>query len=169
MEEIEIKKVTIFEIFKILTETDKTWEQLSDGEKKAFNPFMITELLSMIPEFIEISNEFQRYAISSSIQPRDVYRFYKDIIPKGRYSFKWIKAINNDIFGKQLVDIFTREYECSRQEAKEYLELFMSIDRLDLIVKVVSKYGFTESQVESIILNKDIKPIKAKKETKKKK
>jgi hypothetical protein len=61
--------------------------------------------------------------------------------------------------------IFAKEYVCSRSQAEEYLDLLFNTNNLEGVVKVVSKYGYSEAEVEAIILNKPLPKSKPKKVT----
>jgi hypothetical protein len=171
MSEEVIKPVSVFDLVKIMTSTERKWSDLNDAEKKATEPFMIIMILSMHPDLLEIVNEFQRYAISSDLKPKEVYSFFNDILPKRSYYSPWVKGKNENSYSSVLIDVISAEYECSKSQAYEYLDLLTSINNIDAIIKIVSKYGYTESEIEAILLNKSLPKPKAPKKvaTKKKK
>jgi hypothetical protein len=57
----------------------------------------------------------------------------------------------------------SEEYGCSKSQAYEYLDLLTSSNKIEAIVKIVSKYGYSDAEVEAIILNKAIPKTKPKK------
>ena len=57
--------------------------EMSEDEQKKFSPFIINRWLSMDKDFIEIVNFFQKYSIGT-LEPREVYKWYCDILPKGK-------------------------------------------------------------------------------------
>jgi hypothetical protein len=157
------KKVTVFDIVKIMTTTERKWSDLSDEEKNVVEPFMIIMILSMHPDLLEICNEFQRYAISSDLSPREVYTFFNELLPKRSYYSTWIKGTKDSSYNDHLISLIAQEYECSKTQAYEYLNILTESNNIEAIVKIVSKYGYTEAQVEAIILNKTIPTAKPKK------
>lgn len=171
MSDIEVKSITVFDLVKIMTSTERKWSDLNDAEKKATEPFMIIMILSMHPDLLEIVNEFQRYAISSELKPKDVYSFFNDILPKRSYYSPWVKGKNESSYSSILIDVVSAEYECSKSQANEYLDLLTGINNIEAIIKIISKYGYTESEIEAILLNKSLPKPKAPKKvaTKKKK
>jgi hypothetical protein len=159
------KKVTVFDIVKIMTTTERKWSDLSDGEKNVVEPFMIIMILSMHPDLIDICNEFQRYAISTQLTPREVYMFFNELLPKGSYYSPWIKSKKESSYNELLIGVFAKEYKCSLSQAEEYLDLLFNTNKLEAVIKVVSKYGYSEAEVEAIILNKPLPKSKPKKVT----
>jgi hypothetical protein len=148
-----------------MTSTERRWVDLTEEEKKATEPYMIIMILSMHPDFLDICNEFQRYAISSQLTPKEVYGFFNDVLPKKSYYSTWIKNKKESSYNELLMGIFAKEYVCSRSQAEEYLDLLFNTNNLEGVVKVVSKYGYSEAEVEAIILNKPLPKSKPKKVT----
>ena len=106
----------------------KSWDSFEESEQKKFSPFIINRWLSMDNEFIEIVNYFQEYAIGT-LEPREVYKWYCDVLPKGKRFNKYIKGKKNKKYDKELVDIIVKYFECSKLQGKEYIEL---IDKKEL-------------------------------------
>ena len=71
----------------------KPWDYFSDSDKKTFNTFIINRWLSMDKEFIEFVNYFQEYSIGT-LESREVYRWYCDVLPRGKRFNKYIKSLN---------------------------------------------------------------------------
>ena len=69
----------------------KSWNSFSESDKKSFSSYMINRWLSMDEEFVEIVNYFQEYAIGT-LEPREVYKWYCDVLPKGKRFNKYIKG-----------------------------------------------------------------------------
>lgn len=157
--------VSVFDLVKIMTTTNKKWSDLTEDEQKATEPYMIIMILSMHPDLIDICNEFQRYAISTQLTPREVYTFFNELLPKKSYYSTWIKSKKESSYSELLMGIFAKEYKCSLSQAEEYLDLLFNSNKLESIVKVVSKYGYSEAEVEAIILNKPLPKTKPKKVT----
>ena len=74
--------MTIFNWLNQLFVNKNSWDSFTEEEQKKFSPFIINRFLSMDKEFIEIVNMFQPYAIGS-LEPKDVYEFYRNLFPKG--------------------------------------------------------------------------------------
>ena len=157
------KRVSVFDLVKIMTTTTRKWSDLSDEERNATEPYMIIMILSMHPDLLELCNEFQRYAISSELSPKEVYTFFNELLPKRSYYSPWIKGVKDSAYNEHLIDIIAQEYECSKTQASEYLSILTDSNNIEALVKIVSKYGYNEQQVEAIILNKAVPTAKPKK------
>ena len=83
--------MTIFDWIGEILVNKKPWDSFSEEEQKTFNAFIINRWLSMDAEFIEIVNYFQKYAIGT-LEPREVYMWYRDVLPKGKRFNKYIKG-----------------------------------------------------------------------------
>ena len=83
--------MTIFDWVNQILVHKKHWNDFTVDEQKKFSPFIINRWLSMEPEFIEIVNYFQKLAIGT-LEPREVYKWYCEILPKGKRFNKYIKG-----------------------------------------------------------------------------
>ena len=80
----------------------KSWNDFSDTDHKTFQPYMINRLLSMDDEFLEAVNYFQKYSVGL-LESREVYKWYCDVLPKGKRYNKYIKNRNSKKYDKLLV------------------------------------------------------------------
>ena len=67
------------------------WENFDESEHKTFSPFIVNRWLSMVNDFIEIVNFFQKYSIGL-LEPKDTYKWYCDVLPKGKRFNRYIKG-----------------------------------------------------------------------------
>ena len=137
--------MTIFDWITQMLVTKKHWNDFTEEEQKKFSPFIINRFLSMDKDFIEIVNIFQKYAIGT-LEPREVYKWYCDILPKGKRFNKYIKGKKNKKYDPELVDIICRDFECSKVEAKENL-LLISKEEVN---QILEKYGTDPKKIKSI-------------------
>ena len=124
----------------------KDWIDFTEDEQKSFNTFIINRWLSMDKEFIEIVNYFQKYSIGT-LEPREVYRWYCDILPKGKRFNKYIKGKKDKKYDKELLDIIIKHFECSNIQARENLEL---INKNDLI-QILQMYGTDKKTIKRLL------------------
>ena len=113
--------MTIVDWINQLLVTKKHWDEYSEDEQKKFSPFIINRWLSMDKEFLEIVNYFQKYSIGT-LEPREVYKWYCDILPKGKRFNKYVKAKNKK-YDKKMIDIISNHFEVSKKETKDYIDL----------------------------------------------
>jgi len=137
--------MTIFDWINQILVTKKDWNEFSEDEQKKFSPFIINRWLSMDKDFIEIVNVFQKYAIGT-LEPREVYKWYCDILPKGKRFNKYIKGKREKKYDKELVNIITNHFECSKLQVQEYLEL---IDKEEL-KSILEMYGLDKKIIKRL-------------------
>ena len=137
--------MTIIDWMNQLLVHKKHWNEFSEDEQKKFSPFIINRWLSMDSEFIEIVNVFQKYAIGT-LEPREVYKWYCDVLPKGKRFNKYIKGKREKKYDKELVNIITNHFECSKLQVQEYLEL---IDREEL-KSILEMYGLDKKTMKRL-------------------
>ena len=128
--------MTIFDWINQLLVTKKPWDSFTEDEQKKFSPFIINRFLSMDKEFIEIVNYFQKYAIGT-LQPREVYKWYCDMLPKGKRFNKYIKGKGNKKYDKEMINIISKHFEVSKKESKDYIDL---LDKKE-IKEIYKMYG----------------------------
>ena len=137
--------MTIIDWMNQLLVHKKSWDSFEESEQKKFSPFIINRWLSMDKEFIEIVNYFQKYAIGT-LEPREVYKWYCDVLPKGKRFNKYIKGKKDKKYDPELINILVKYLECSKLEVKEYLELISKEE----LVYILELYGTDPKQIKTI-------------------
>ena len=82
-----------------------------------------------------------------SIESREVYEWYCDILPKGKRYNKYIKSKKSKKYDPILVGIVCKYFECSKQQVGEYLEL---IDKEEL-KEILGMYGTEKNQIKRMV------------------
>ena len=137
--------MTIFDWINNILVHKKHWDDFTVDEQKKFSPFIINRWLSMDKDFIEIVNIFQKYAIGT-LEPREVYKWYCTILPKGKRFNKYIKGKKDKKYDKELIDIISNHFECSKLQTKENLEL---INKEELI-EILEIYGTDNKKIKRL-------------------
>ena len=137
--------MTIFDWMNNILVHKKQWNEFTEDEQKKFSPFIINRWLSMDKEFIEFVNIFQQYAIGT-LEPREVYKWYCDILPKGKRFNKYIKGKSDKKFDKELVEMMSNHFECSKLQTKQNLEL---INREEL-KSILEMYGTDKKTIKRL-------------------
>ena len=135
--------MTIFDWINQMLVTKKHWNDFTEDEQKKFSPFIINRWLSMDIDFIEIVNYF--HAIGT-LEPREVYKWYCDILPKGKRFNKYIKGKRDKKYDKELIDIITNHFECSKLQTKEYLGLI----KKEELKEILEKYGKDKKTIKRL-------------------
>jgi len=138
--------MTIFNWINEILVSKKHWNDFTKDEQKKFSPFIINRWLSMDKEFLEIVNFFQKYSIGT-LEPREVYKWYCDMLPKGKRFNKYIKGKKDKKYNTELIDIMIRHFECSKSQVKDYLELIHK----DELIEILEKYGMNEKTIKRLL------------------
>ena len=131
--------MTIFNWINEILVSKKHWNDFTEDEQKKFSPFIINRWLSMDKDFIEIVNYFQKYSIGT-LEPREVYKWYCDMLPRGKRFNKYIKGKKDKKYNTELIDIMVQHFECSKSQVKDYLDLIAK----DELIDILEKYGMNE-------------------------
>ena len=137
--------MTIFDWINQILVTKKHWNEFTEDEQKKFSPFIIHRWLSMDKDFIEVVNVFQKYAIGT-LEPREVYKWYCEVLPRGKRYNKYIKGKKSKKYDKELVDILVKYFECSKLHVNDYIEL-MSREEISNILMM---YGKDEKTIKRL-------------------
>ena len=137
--------MTIIDWMNQLLVHKKHWDSFTEDEQKKFSPFIINRWLSMDKEFIEIVNYFQKYSIGT-LESREVYEWYRNILPKGKRFNKYIKSKMNKKYDDYLINTLCNYFECSKLQVVEYIKLIGKED----LVSILEKYGTNPKQIKNI-------------------
>jgi len=141
--------MTIFDWINQINYEKKSWNSFSNVEKKTFSTFIINRWLSMDGDLIEIVNYFQKYSIGL-LEPKDVYRWYCDMIPRKKRFNKYIKAKKGMKYNKDLIDIMCKHYETSKKECMDYIEILSKGD----IEELLKLYGKDKKEIKKLLKGK---------------
>ena len=138
--------MTIFNWINEILVSKKHWNEFTEDEQKKFSPFIINRWLSMDKDFLEIVNYFQKYAIGT-LEPREVYKWYCDMLPRGKRFNKYIKGKKDKKYNTELIDIMVQHFECSKSQVKDYLDLIAK----DELIEILEKYGMNEKTIKRLL------------------
>ena len=133
--------MTLFDWLSQIRIHKKSWDSFSETDQKAFQPYMINRFLSMDKSLIHLVNYFQKYAIGL-LDPKDVYKWYCDVVPRGKRWNKYIKPTNAKKYDSDTVDIIKKHYEIGTKECHSCLELLYKTKKGKQNLKEILKlYG----------------------------
>jgi len=138
--------MTIFDWINQILVKKTHWNEFTDDDQKKFSPFIINRWLSMDKDFIEIVNYFQKYSIGT-LEPREVYKWYCDMLPRGKRFNKYIKGKKDKKYNTELIDIMVMHFECSKSQVKDYLDLIVK----DELIEILEKYGMNEKTIKRLL------------------
>ena len=138
--------MTIFDWISQILVKKTHWNEFTEDEQKKFSPFIINRWLSMDKDFLEIVNYFQKYSIGT-LEPREVYKWYCDMLPRGKRFNKYIKGKKDKKYNTELIDIMVMHFECSKSQVKDYLDLIAK----DELIEILEKYGMNEKTIKRLL------------------
>ena len=112
---------------------------------------MINRFLSMNPDWVELIATI--LPLTQTLQPREMYNLYINIIPKGKYYLKYIKGKGEEKYESFLVDLIKKEYDCSERQAMDYIEvLYGTREGRENIKFICEKYAIDKKLITKLKL-----------------
>ena len=139
----------LFDHIKWITEkqTKDYWDTLNDTERKRWSNYMINRFLSMKMDWTSFVNEVQQY----NLKPKDLYRLYVDILPKGKQWLKYTKRRKKMNYPNWLLEVMIKDFKISISEARSHLDILYMTEQGKIEVReVLMKYGTEEKLLKSI-------------------
>ncbi len=136
----------------ITAEQDPNYfDKLSEEDLKSWSNFMINRFLSMKQEWVELIATL--LPLTQTLEPKEMYKLYINVIPKGKQFLKYTKGKSEDKYEQFIVDLLKKEYDCSENQAIEYLEVLYSTREGREYLKYISeKYGIDKKQITKLKL-----------------
>ncbi len=136
----------------ITAEQDPNYfDKLSEEDLKSWSNFMINRFLSMKPEWVELIATL--LPLTQTLEPKEMYKLYINVIPKGKQFLNYTKGKSEDKYEQFIVDLLKKEYDCSENQAIEYLEVLYSTREGREYLKYISeKYGIDKKQITKLKL-----------------
>ena len=147
-----VKKKSLFDHINQITavQSPSYWEDISVEDKKSWSNYMTHRFLSMKMEWIELVNELQKY----NLQPKELYKLYTNVLPKGKQCLKYIKRRNQMDYPNWLINIVTNHEGVSKKEAYDMIEMYMLTEGGMLeLGEMCRKWGVEEKKIEELGLN----------------
>lgn len=144
---------SLFDHIKAITsEQDPNYfDKLGDDDLKSWSNFMINRFLSMNPDWIELVSTILPF--TQTMEPRDVYKVYINIIPKGKYYLNYVKGKKSAEYEDFIVELIKKEYLCSSKQAEDYLDILYSTkEGREHIKYVCEKYGTEKKLISKLKL-----------------
>jgi hypothetical protein len=145
----KVKRKNLFDHINAITSQQHPnyWDEISDEDKKSWSNYMVNRFLSMKPDWIEFVNEVQKY----SLQPKELYKVYIDILPKKKQWLKYIKGDKKMKYPKWVYEIVAKHLQISMREAGDAVEMYeLSHGGQAELTDILIKYGKTEQEIRKI-------------------
>ena len=147
-----IKKKSLFDHINQITSVQNPdyWDEISDEDKKSWSNYMTHRFLSMKMEWVELVNELQKY----NLKPKELYKLYTNILPKGKQWLKYTKGRNDMSHPNWLINVVVNHEQISKKEAIEYIDMLMLTEGGMLELGELSrKWGVEETKIKIAGLN----------------
>ena len=110
---------------------------------------MINRFLSMKSDWIEFVNEVQKYPLKS----KELYRVYRDILPRKNQFLKYVKGKKNMNYEEWVIDLVAKHFEISFSEAISYLEIYYLTEQgKQELLTLIQSYGIDPKEVKKLNL-----------------
>ena len=147
-----IKKKSLFDHINQITSVQNPnyWDEISEEDKKSWSNYMTHRFLSMKMEWVELVNELQKY----NLKPKELYKLYTNILPKGKQWLKYTKGRNDMSHPNWLINVVVNEEKISKKEAVEYIEMLMLTEGGMLeLGQLAQKWGVEPKKIQDAGLN----------------
>ena len=147
-----MKKRSLFDHIREVTAVQKVdyFDTLSVDDRKSWSNYMVNRFLSMKIEWVELVNELQKY----KLEPKELYKLYINILPKGKQWLKYTKGRNDMDYPQWLINIVTNDMEVSKQEAKEAIDMYyLTEGGMAELGQLARKWGIEPKKIEKAGLN----------------
>ena len=147
-----VKRKSLFDHINQITATQNPnyWDEISDEDKKSWSNYMVNRFLSMNSDWMELVNELQKY----NLQPKELYKLYTNILPKGKRWLRYMKGKNDMDYPEWLINIVRNNDECSRKEAIQAIDMLMLTEGgMMELGELGRKWGIEERKIKAAGLN----------------
>ena len=133
----------VFDWLKQINTLKQPASHFSNSDWEVFNSYMIHRFMSMNQEYIEVVNYVQEMPPQ---EKRMIYNIYREFIPRNN---QWNKYIKSKIKqpSKELLDCLAKYWECSQNEAKDYITLLDTTQ----IRRILADQGLEKKEITKIL------------------
>ena len=133
----------VFDWLKQINSIKQPVSDFSDKDWEVFNSYMIHRFMSMNKDYIEVVNYVQEMPPQ---EKRMIYNIYRELIPRNN---QWNKYIKSKIKqpSKELLEKLSSYWECSRIEAKDYMNLLDTKQ----IRRILEDQGLEKKEITKIL------------------
>ena len=124
------------------------YNNLSDENKKSFNPFMLLRALAMDDECVASMAELYRYF--HLIPSPQFYTILCALTPRNNRWVPWIKA-KVVKHSPDLLNLISKKFEVSKRQANEYVNVLVATEEgLQQLVGLCQAMGLSDGEVEAL-------------------
>tara|TARA_Y100000004_G_scaffold188533_1_gene242798 strand:- start:112 stop:531 length:420 start_codon:yes stop_codon:yes gene_type:complete len=138
-----LKTKNIFDWLQHITLYKTPAEEFTDNDWENFNSYMVHRFISMSPYYVEVADYAQ------SLMPqnkKEIYNFYKEMIPKRKVWLQYIKTKNKEI-KKELVEKIASYYEVGFSDARSYINVITD-EEMPIIL---GEMGLDDKEIKKLL------------------
>ena len=141
MKSLKSKK-NIFKWLNEITLYKPSSDSFPENDWETFNAYMVHRFVSMYQGYVEIANIAQRFHPTDK---KGIYNFYCEMLPRKKMFLKYIKSkIKSN--PKEIKEYISRYYQCSLDEANEYIMLLGK----EGVNNIFTKMGIEDKEKKSL-------------------
>ncbi len=138
-----MKTKNIFDWLNEITLHKSPSEEFTDKDWENFNSYMVHRFISMNLYYTELAD------LAQSLMPnnkKEIYNFYKEMIPKRKSYFKYIKSKNKQP-NKELVEKISSYFKIGSSEASTYINILNKKD----LTNILNEMGVDDKEKKKIL------------------
>ncbi len=137
------KTKNIFDWLHHITWLKTPTEEFSDKDWEGFNSYMIHRFISMSQYYVEVADYAQSLMPTNK---KEIYNFYKEIIPKRKVWLKYIKSKNKP-YNKELIEILSNYFKLGSSEISSYINILGS----EKVKEILREMGIEEKESKKLL------------------
>ena len=134
----------IFCWLKEITELKTPAAEFTDKDWDNFNSYMVHRFISTNLSYTELANYAQTLMPNMK---KDIYNFYKEMIPKRKGYFKYIKKKSMFAPNKELVEQIASYFKVGSAEASSYIEILNKDD----LTAILKEMGGEDKEIKKLL------------------
>jgi len=138
-----LKTKNIFSWLDEITLHKSPTEEFTDKDWENFNSYMVHRFISMNLYYTELAD------LAQSLMPnnkKEIYNLYKEMIPKRKSYFKYIKSKNKQP-NKELIEKITSYFKIGSSEASTYIDI---LDKKEL-TNILNEMGVDDKEKKKLL------------------
>jgi hypothetical protein len=117
--------------------------EFTDNDWEKFNSYMVHRFVSMHVYYVEIADYAQSMLPTMK---KEIYNFYKEMIPKRKVWLQYIKTKNKQI-NKELVEKIAEYYEVGTSDARSYINIITE----EGIYTILGEMGLDNKEIKKLL------------------
>jgi len=112
--------MNIFDWLNEISYNKRDWNEFTPEQQSTFDPYMIHRFISMKQDYVELVSDLQQSI--GSLPNKYIYNLWRNIIPKRKTYFRYIKS-KRSLPNDKLLIILANHWRVSKREIKDNYHL----------------------------------------------